>query len=1039
MIAKYGKFEYVLAEHYRFEEELGRGAMGTVYRAQDVRLGRPVAIKMLHPMLTNELGVARFQSEIRIAAGLHHPNIIGVHDSGEADGRLFFVMDYLGGETLRDRLKREKQLSVEDALRITEQVADGLQYAHDHGVVHRDVKPENIILAEGRACVVDFGLARALGDVDTDRLTASGLSVGTPHYLSPEQAAAEKDVGPKADQYALGCVLYEMLVGEPPFTGPTATSIAMRHISEEPRPLRFRRHTTPIAVEVAVMRAMEKVPADRFDTVSRFAVDLRSTTTSPSREFRTKRARRTPRRALLLGAAAMLMVVAVAGILMRSEVSAADAVDDGVRWLTNRSVDTTRIVVFPFVVASSRSANLGVEEKLRVALARWYDLTILTENETRAAVLPPYGAGITPGSARAMARSLSSGRFVTGSIAGNAESILVRVELGDAKGSARSRSIAATLRPQSTNEDSIFAHLAYSLLLGGKTAGEFEGDASATRSRRAFQSYLDGRSAVGTWALTRADSSLAAAIREDPDFAPATLALAEVRSWQRDATPEVPTLVARALNGAGKLNQTAMLRAQGLNALVQGRYDDACGRYQAVLARDSLDVAAWLGLGECNRRDSVVVADRDSPSGRSFRGSAHHAYLSMSRAFVLLPGIDACCVARADELLRRTLTTSTTRVRRGIGLPPDTVRYSAYPELSADTIAQVPYPVRDALRPPAATHTRAIEQQRNAFYGIAARRVMRAPMDADALEELAEAMELRGEMGTIDTLKRARSVAKGSSQALRLASREVWLRIKVALPDNPKELAAARVLADSLVTRGVPVSPSDAATLASLAVLSGHPAAAAAMMQRSAEPVSLVGVSAEVKGIGDAYLAFASFGGPRDSLARHEELVLSSIANDVIQERQASARDMLVSRAAGLTYPSYRSPSLALLDTTDYLIATELAHSRGDYGTARRLLVGIEKTRVGMRAADITLDALYPEAWLLAAIGDTAAALRRIGPTLKAIGAVSTQSLSEVPNAGALLRGVALYAELLRATRDPSAHRWRTASDSLAAIRARRM
>jgi serine/threonine protein kinase len=200
VIGKFGPFEYALADRYRFEEELGRGAMGVVYRAQDLKLPRQVAIKMLHPVLTNELGIARFESEIQIAASLHHPNVISVLESGDADGRLFYVMDYLGGETLRARLKREKQLSVEDALKITEDVAEGLQYAHDHAVVHRDVKPENILLVDGRACLVDFGLARALSDVDADRLTASGLAVGTPHYLSPEQASAEKDVGPKADQ-----------------------------------------------------------------------------------------------------------------------------------------------------------------------------------------------------------------------------------------------------------------------------------------------------------------------------------------------------------------------------------------------------------------------------------------------------------------------------------------------------------------------------------------------------------------------------------------------------------------------------------------------------------------------------------------------------------------------------------------------------------------------------------------------------------------------------------------------------------------------
>ncbi|MDB4892689.1 MAG: protein kinase [Gemmatimonadetes bacterium] len=283
MIARHGSFELSLVERYRFEEELGHGAMGTVYRAYDLRLQRPVAIKLLHPSVTTELGVARFQSEIRIAANLHHPHIVAVHECGEADGCLFYVMDYLGGESLRDRLKREKQLSVDDALKITAEVADGLQHAHDHGVVHRDVKPENIILAEGRAYIVDFGLARAIGDVTAQRLTASGLSVGTPHYLSPEQASAEKDVGPKADQYALACVLYEMLVGEPPFSGPTVSAVAMRHMMEDPPSLRARRRSAPPALEAAVFRAMEKVPADRFTTVTEFAKAARCSSPGDAR------------------------------------------------------------------------------------------------------------------------------------------------------------------------------------------------------------------------------------------------------------------------------------------------------------------------------------------------------------------------------------------------------------------------------------------------------------------------------------------------------------------------------------------------------------------------------------------------------------------------------------------------------------------------------------------------------------------------------------------------------------------------------------
>jgi serine/threonine-protein kinase len=270
VIADYGSFENPLSERYRFEEELGRGSMGTVYRARDLRLGRQVAIKVLHPMLTNELGAARFQSEIRIAASLHHPSIVVVHDCGEANGYLFCVMEYLEGETLRARMQRDGQLAIDDGLSIASQIADGLQHAHARDIVHRDVKPENIILAEGRACLVDFGIARVINDAGAVRLTASGVAVGTPQYLSPEQASADRHVGIHADQYALACVLYEMLVGEPPFTGPNARVIAMRHVRDEPPRLRTRRADAPAALEAALLRGLAKGPEERFPSIREF-------------------------------------------------------------------------------------------------------------------------------------------------------------------------------------------------------------------------------------------------------------------------------------------------------------------------------------------------------------------------------------------------------------------------------------------------------------------------------------------------------------------------------------------------------------------------------------------------------------------------------------------------------------------------------------------------------------------------------------------------------------------------------------------------
>ena len=271
VIATFGTFEYPLADRYRFDALLGRGAMGSVYRATDTWLGRPVAIKMLHAALTSEIGVKRFQSEIRICAGLHHPNIMTVHDCGEVDGRLYYVMEYLGGESLRARIERDKTVTIDKALRIATQVSTGLQYAHDRGIIHRDVKPENIIFADGRVCIVDFGLARIVNDAGSPSLTESGIVVGTPAYLSPEQAAAEKQIGPGCDQYALACVLFELLTGEPPFLAATPTAIAIRHLKDSPPALRSRRRDAPSGVAKAVDRALNKLPADRFGSTCEFA------------------------------------------------------------------------------------------------------------------------------------------------------------------------------------------------------------------------------------------------------------------------------------------------------------------------------------------------------------------------------------------------------------------------------------------------------------------------------------------------------------------------------------------------------------------------------------------------------------------------------------------------------------------------------------------------------------------------------------------------------------------------------------------------
>lgn len=263
-----------LEGRYRIERALGEGGMATVYLAQDIKHERKVALKVLKPELAAVVGADRFLAEIKTTANLQHPHILPLFDSGEADSYLFYVMPYVEGETLGDRLSREHQLPVADAVQITKDVAEALAYAHGQGVVHRDIKPANILIHAGRPVVSDFGIALALGVAGGGRLTDTGLSLGTPHYMSPEQATGDALVGPATDVYALGCVLYEMLVGEPPYTGSTAQAVLGKIITESPPQTSRHRRTVPAHVEAAVNKALEKVPADRFRGATDFAQAL---------------------------------------------------------------------------------------------------------------------------------------------------------------------------------------------------------------------------------------------------------------------------------------------------------------------------------------------------------------------------------------------------------------------------------------------------------------------------------------------------------------------------------------------------------------------------------------------------------------------------------------------------------------------------------------------------------------------------------------------------------------------------------------------
>jgi Tol biopolymer transport system component len=268
------QLKQALADRYAIEREIGAGGMATVYLARDLRHDRPVALKLLNPELGAVLGVERFLAEIKVTANLQHPNLLPLFDSGEAGGQLYYVMPFVAGESLRVRLEREKQLPIEDALRIAIAVANALDYAHSHGVIHRDLKPENILMQSGQPVVADFGIALAVSKAGGNRITQTGLSLGTPQYMSPEQATGDRVIDGRSDIYSLAAMTYEMLTGEPPHIGNTAQAIIARVLTDRPRPVRHTRSAVPEQVNAAIEHALEKLPADRYATAREFAEAL---------------------------------------------------------------------------------------------------------------------------------------------------------------------------------------------------------------------------------------------------------------------------------------------------------------------------------------------------------------------------------------------------------------------------------------------------------------------------------------------------------------------------------------------------------------------------------------------------------------------------------------------------------------------------------------------------------------------------------------------------------------------------------------------
>jgi tetratricopeptide (TPR) repeat protein len=585
------RLQRALGAQYQLERELGRGGMGVVFEATDSALDRRVAIKVVHPALTHQDGIVRrFLAEARMIAKFRHPGIVAVHAAGEADGLLYYVMDRVEGETLRDRLRREPKMSVDDARRITADVAMALDAAARAGLVHRDVKPENILLdgASGRPMLVDFGIARAMaGEAEgTEPTTGRGVALGTPAYMSPEQAAGE-EVDARSDLYSLGVVAYEMLTGAPPFTGSHRVVIS-RHLTDRPTPVEKARPDSPAALSGAIMRALEKHPDERWQTGEALSTALSGETAAFPRRAR-------KRRFALLAGAAVLLVGAVAVKAMNK--------DGPPRGVNPRQ----SILVLPFANVRADSSGEwlrdGSVNMLSLALGQWNDLQVIGPervHDLMEAARIRDGGVIGLDEARRLARKAGVWTVVLGEFDRSGDTLRLAARVVDVA-SGKQVDLARVEAPTDDEVRPLFDRLAARLLdISGAPRGERVALAqSTTRSVEAYRAYLAGDGALNHWDLPAAEAALRKAIAADSTFGLAYYKLSVTRGWMHGAGDSIGSdAIARAEVYASPLPVREQTMIQAYRTFLQGANGDARRLYQELLAKNPGDPDAWYGLGD---------------------------------------------------------------------------------------------------------------------------------------------------------------------------------------------------------------------------------------------------------------------------------------------------------------------------------------------------------------------------------------------------------------------------------------------------------
>jgi tRNA A-37 threonylcarbamoyl transferase component Bud32/tetratricopeptide (TPR) repeat protein len=999
------------AGRYTIERELGRGGAAVVYLAADDRQERRVALKVLHRELAQAIGAQRFLREIKHSSSLHHPHLLAIHESGESDGLLYYVMPYMSDGSLRSRIAKEKQLPIDEAIRITRHVGEALAYAHSRGIVHRDIKPDNVLFSAEHACLADFGIARAVDSVAADTLTSTGLVVGTPAYMSPEQASGEKDVDARSDQYSLACLLYEMITGLPPFIGATAQSVISQRFTQPPPSMRVHRPTVPDHVERAVKRALAVIPADRFPGVAEFVAALHDPDAVPAPESSV----RSRKRWLMLGGAAALVTTAAVGA------------GPGVDWARatwGTQVDTTKFVVLPFLSEADSAAGARVTSAVRSGLERWDGLALEEELTMRDAVRE-YGPVRKLGDAYSIARALGAGRLIWGHVARDGDRTTVYASVYDV---AARRPLGERRVSVSGGGDSALVELASALIAGAPVPRGMDGGESGTTEYAAWQAYRRGIAALGAWKLAEADQHLARAVASDPDFAVAQYWHARVASWLRRENSRTWTAnAARAVALKSELTGGDAMRAEALLAMGNGNHQVACERYRQLAARDTLDAGAWHGLGECLHADEVVLRDASAPHGYRFRSSWHAAGMAFTRALEIEPLMHAIPQFRR---LRQLFPTESSRLRSGQLAGSGGQSFAAYPQLIADTLAFVPVPSatfgeRERTAAEVSRQSQALARNRRIMRSLAETWATKYPESQEAHLSLASVLEVGTELdAALASLTRARRLPASELDGLSAADAEARVRLKLG------DFAGARRVADSVLSRAA-ISELSWEPLARLAGLTGNVGKLAESLRYYwPKYAGAEDVEPQVAARAGELLAHAALGACHEKMSSLRQAVDASIRSRVQPDRHDDIRQRVANAPATYLMHCTGGRSMADVDPgADMIMIAQSALARGDAAGARRALIGIAQGRAQRRPGDISVNLVSREARLRMAMGDTASAVAILDAMLGALPTISAAVLSHPLENAVLVSTMALRADVAAARRDATtAAKWGTAA-----------